>query len=133
MEGPGEVLLSSGSGITFQFDLPLDVREIERAAIQVPFEGGSLHTAQSVEVLAYNWDDDAWEPRGQETGLPQSQSSPAGRPSSPYTGGYPQPGQGPAILHQAHHGYGLALSLIRELFGDGGTKRLRFRHRACAH
>ena len=120
-EGSGEVVLSSGSAITFQFDLPLDVREIERAAIQVPFEGGSLPTAQSVEVLAYNWDDDAWGPLGLETGFPQSQSSPAGSPSSPYTGGYPQPGQGLAILHQAHHGYGRDQSLTRELFDDGGT------------
>ena len=120
-EGSGEVGLSPGSAITFQFELPLDVQEIKRAAIQVPFEGGSLPTAQSVEVLAYHWEDDAWEPLGLETGLPQSQSSPAGRPSSPYTGGYPQPGQGPAILHQSHHGYGLALSLIRELFDDGVT------------
>ena len=120
-EGSGEVGLSPGSAITFQFELPLDVQEIERAAIQVPFEGGSLPTAQSVEVLAYHWEDDAWEPLGLGTGLPQSQSSPAARPSSPYTGGYPRSGQGPAILHQSHHGYGLALSLIIELFSDGGT------------
>ena len=120
-EGSGEVVLSSGSAITFQFELPLDVREIERAALHVPFAGGSLLTSQRVEVLAYHWEDDAWEPRGLETGFPQTQSLPAGRPSSRYTGGHPQSGQGLAILQQAHHGYGLDQSLIRELFDDGGT------------
>ena len=117
----GEIVLSSGSAITFQFELSSDVRKIERADLHVPFEGGSLLSAQGVEVLAYHWEDDAWEPLGLGTGLPQSQSSPARRPSSPYTGGYPRSGQGPAIMHQSRHGYGLDQSLTRELFDDDGT------------
>ena len=120
-EGPGEVVLSSGSAITFQFELPKDVREIGRAALYVPFGGGSLPTAQSVEVLAYHWEDNTWEPRGLETGLPQTQSSPAGRPSSPYNAAYPQPGQGFAVFNLTHYGYELDQSLIRELFDDRGT------------
>ena len=100
----GEIVLSSGSAITFQFELPSDVRNIERADLHVPFEGGSLPSAQGVQVLAYNWEEDAWEPRGLGTGFPQSPSSPGRRPSSPYTGGYSQPGLGPVTLLQAHQG-----------------------------
>ena len=119
-EGPGEVVLSSGSAITFQFELPSDVREIERAALYVPFGGGLSPTAQSVEVLAYHWEDDAWEPRGLETGLPRTQSSIVGRPSSRNTGAYPQR-QGLAVFNLTNYGYGLDQALIRELFDDGGT------------
>ena len=114
----GEIVLSSGSAITFQFELPSDVGKIERADLHVPFEGGSLLSAQGVEVLAYNWEEDAWEPRGLATGFPQPPSLPARRPSSPYTGGYSQPGLGPVILFQAHQGYRLDQSLMRELFDD---------------
>ena len=117
-EGSGDLVLSSGSAITFQFDLPTEVREIGRAALYVP---GEPLTAESVEVLVYHWEDDAWEPRGQGTGLPQTQSSPAGRPSSRYTGAYPQPGQGLAVFNPTHYGVSLEQALIRELFDDSGT------------
>ena len=120
-EGPGEVVLSSGSAITFQFELPSDVQEIDRAALYVPFGRGFSPTAQSVEVLAYHWKDDAWESRGLETGLPQSQSSTAGRPSSQYTGAYPQQGQGFAVFNLSHYGFSLDQALVRELFDDRGT------------
>ena len=117
----GEVVLSSGSSITFQFELPLDVRNIERAALHVPFGGGSLLATSGPEVLAYHWENGTWDPRGLRTGFPQTQPPPAGGPSSPYTGGYPQPGLGPVIFQQAHHGYGLDQSFTSELFDDGGT------------
>ena len=120
-EGPGEVVLSSGSAITFQFELPKDVREIERAALYLPFGGGLLPTGQSVEVLTYHWDDDAWESLGLETGFSQTQSSSAGRPSSPYTAGYPQQDQGLGVLNLTHYGFRLDQALIRELFDDSGT------------
>lgn len=119
-EGPGEVVLGSGSAITFQFELPSDVREIERAALYVPFGGGLSPTAQGVEVLAYHWEDDTWEPRGLESDFPQTQSSTVGRPSSRNTGAYPQR-QGLAVFNLTHYGYGLDQALIRELFDDGGT------------
>ncbi len=120
-EGFGEMVLSSGSAITYQFEVPSDVQKIERAELHVPFEGGSLLSAQSVEVLAYHWEEDAWKPRRLGTGFPQTPSSPLRGPSSPYTGGYSLPGLGPVVLLQAHQGYGLDQSLVKELFNEGGT------------
>ena len=120
-EVPGEVVLSSGSAITFQFELPTVVGEIERAALYVPFEGGSLPKAQSVEVLAYHWEDDSWEPLGLDTGFPQTQSSPVGRPSSPYTAAYPRTDQGLVVFNLTRDGYGPDQALISELLNDRGT------------
>ena len=120
-KGPGEVVLSSGSAITFQFELPKDVREIDRAALYVPSGGGLLPTGQSVEVLTYHWEDDSWEPLGPEPGFPQTQSSSAGRPSSPNITAYPHPDQGSGVLNLTHYGFRLNQALIRELFDDSGT------------
>ena len=112
-EGFGEIVLSSGSAITYQFELPSDVQKIERADLHVPFEGGSLLSAQGVEVLAYHWEEDAWETTGPGTDFPLP-------PSSPERGGFSQPDFGPVILFEAHQGYRLDQSLMRELFDDGG-------------
>ena len=86
-----------------------------------PSGGGLLPTGQSVEVLTYHWDAAAWEPLGLETGFPQTQSSSAGMPSSPYTAGYPQQDQGLGVLNLTHYGFRLDQALIRELFDDSGT------------
>ena len=78
---PGLISFTGGS-ITFQFEAPAEVQEMERMALQVPFHGGS-RAAQGVEALAYHWEDEAWEPLELKTVSLQVKSSFSGAPAPP--------------------------------------------------
>ena len=58
---PEEVVLSEGSTITFQFEVPNNIQDTMHMALRVPFIGGPS-TGQGVEALAYHWEEDTWEP-----------------------------------------------------------------------
>ena len=56
-----ELITFGGGSITYQFEVPDNVREMNRVVLHVPFES-VLTITQDVEALAYHWEDDTWEP-----------------------------------------------------------------------
>ena len=58
---PEKVVLSEGSTITFQFEVPTNIQDTMHMSLRVPFIGGPS-TGQGAEALAYHWEEDTWEP-----------------------------------------------------------------------
>ena len=56
-----ELITFGGGSIAYQFEVPDNVREMNRVALHVPFES-VLPITQDVVALAYHWEDDTWEP-----------------------------------------------------------------------
>jgi hypothetical protein len=73
---PGLFVLDSGD-ITYQFGLPEGMVSLDRLAVQLPWSGGSSNN-QGINLLAYNWGDDAWDSLDLKTVKlqPQAGSSP---------------------------------------------------------
>ncbi|MBI2868228.1 MAG: hypothetical protein HYX96_00175 [Chloroflexi bacterium] len=70
-EGPGLFVLS-GEDVTYQFDLPPGTDVLDRAAVQVPFLGGSSRI-RDIRLLAYHWGNGTWDPLDVTTVSLQSQ------------------------------------------------------------
>ena len=56
-----ELITFGGGSITYQFEVPGNVREMNRVALHVPFDS-VLTVSREVEVSVYRWEDDTWEP-----------------------------------------------------------------------
>ena len=56
-----ELITFGGGSIAYQFEVPGNVREMNRVSLHVPFEN-VLPITQDVMALAYHWEDDTWEP-----------------------------------------------------------------------
>ncbi len=69
-----ELITFGGGSITYQFEVPGNVRKMNRVALHVPFES-VLPITQDVVALAYHWEDDTWEPLDLKLVPLQAQSS----------------------------------------------------------
>ena len=69
-----ELITFGGGSIAYQFEIPGNVREMNRIALHIPFES-VLPITQDVVALAYHWEDDTWEPLDLNLVSLQSKSS----------------------------------------------------------
>ena len=118
-----EVVLSEGSTITFQFEVPTNIQDTRHMALRVPLIGGPS-SGQGVEALGYRWEEDAWEPldlSAVSLKIPPSSPGPTSpqRTSSRSLTQSPMAGPGAAVFYPIPYG----ITFDHELEGEFGDAR----------
>ena len=115
---PEKVVLSEGSTITFQFEVPTNIQDTMHMSLRVPFIGDPS-TGQGAEALAYHWEEDTWDPLDlRPVSLKIPSSSPPRTPSR-YRPPHPALGPGGAIFYPIPH----VMTFNQELEGEFADAR----------